>query len=487
MRFSRREILSTLFASVALPVFGQTAPKPRPNRVVAPPPSLARILAAYAPSGVQGVAVIDVASGRVLETHRSDALMPPASVAKAATALYAMRTLGAEYRFQTRVIGSGKIVNGVLQGDLTLVGGGDPALDTDGLASLVKQVKAHGIERVSGKFRVYHSALPYQKFTDKSQLAHVGYNPTLSGMNLNFNRVFFQWKRAANGYDLSLTAKTKSFAPEVKGIQIARSARELPVYQYRSVGGQDQWTVATKALGKGGSRWLPVRAPANYAAEVFRGLAADQGLRLPAFSTAKSVPNGVVLAQEKSAELWRSVRSMLKFSTNITAEIVGMRASQKRGGVKSVADSGKKMSAWLRKNYGMKRSKFIDHSGLSVKSSVSAEEMAGLFRRDASKGILRPLLKDIGLRNAEWKKAPLPGVRVVAKTGTLNFASCLGGYVELDNGRLLAFAILTDNKRARDAVPEAKRERADGASGWARQSRILQHQLLRRWALTYGG
>jgi D-alanyl-D-alanine carboxypeptidase/D-alanyl-D-alanine-endopeptidase (penicillin-binding protein 4) len=51
--------------------------------------------------------------------------LPPASVAKALTSLYALDTLGADHRFQTRVMATGSVIGGVLKGDLILVGGGD--------------------------------------------------------------------------------------------------------------------------------------------------------------------------------------------------------------------------------------------------------------------------------------------------------------------------------------------------------------------------
>lgn len=479
---SRRRFLATLFSTAALPSAAQTTAK----TVQAPIPSLGQILAGFGVSGTHSIVVMDVDTGRVLEGSDQQRAMIPASVTKAVTTLYALRTLGSAHRFQTRLVGSGKVVGGVLRGDLTLVGGGDPALDTDGLAALVAGLRGHGIKSVAGKFQIYSGALPYQRVTDKEQPDYVGYNPTISGMNLNFNRVFFQWRRGNGGYDLDLIAKGKNFSPDVSGIRMRAVNRDVPVYEYKSSGGRDTWTVAARALGKGGSRWLPVRNPANYTAEVFRALAAEQGINLPAARSAKSIPKGLVLAQQTGAELSRLTRAMLKYSTNITAEVVGLRTSVKRGKVKTLAQSGAMMSTWARKNYGVKSAKFVDHSGLGASSRITAEDMATILRREGFNGPLRPLLKEVGLRNAAWKSAPIAGLDIVAKTGTLNFASALAGYMDCPNGRKLAFAVFTADERARGSIPAHKRERADGAKGWARKSRILQHQLIARWARVYG-
>lgn len=486
--WTRRTLLSLLSVTATSAAFGQTIrPKPAPNRNIAPPPSLASILATFAPKGTHAIVVVDVKTGRILEGSNADRPMMPASVNKALTSLYALRNLGSGFRFQTRLIGSGKISGGVLQGDLTLVGGGDPLLDTDGLGAMAEALRAKGVTRVAGKFRIYSSALPYQRVVDKEQPDHVGYNPSISGMNLNFNRVFFQWRRATNGYDLSMIAKGKKYAPVIRGIRSFVTNRDTPIYEYALAGGRDTWSVASDALGKGGSRWLPTRNPADYTGEVFRAVAAANGISMPAATDAKSIPKGVVLASQTGAELAPLLRGMLRFSTNITAEVIGLHTSTRKGRVKTLNQSGAAMSTWLKQTYRVRTAKLVDHSGLGAASRISASDMASILHREGWNGPLRVLMKVIDLRNADWKKAPIPGVKITAKTGTLNFVSALSGYVECPNGRQLAFAIFSANEGARARITPDKRERPTGAKTWARQSRILQHQLLRRWALTYGG
>ena len=56
--------------------------------------------------------------------------------------------------------------------------------------------------------------------------------------------------------------------------------RAGPVYTYRRGDGVDEWTVARGALGNGGARWLPVRRPDLYAAEVFQTLVRSHGIVL---------------------------------------------------------------------------------------------------------------------------------------------------------------------------------------------------------------
>ena len=64
--------------------------------------------------------------GDTLAAYNADKRLVPASNVKVITAGTALHLLGADYRFQTDLAYSGRIVDGVLQGNLYILGGGDP-------------------------------------------------------------------------------------------------------------------------------------------------------------------------------------------------------------------------------------------------------------------------------------------------------------------------------------------------------------------------
>ncbi len=105
--------------------------------------------------GRVGFAVADVATGKRLEQGDPELGQPPASVAKALTAAYGLDILGPEFRFETQVVATGSVKDGVVQGDLILVGGGDPTLNTDDLAGLATKLKQAGITAITGDFKVW--------------------------------------------------------------------------------------------------------------------------------------------------------------------------------------------------------------------------------------------------------------------------------------------------------------------------------------------
>ncbi|SFQ55852.1 D-alanyl-D-alanine carboxypeptidase / D-alanyl-D-alanine-endopeptidase (penicillin-binding protein 4) [Donghicola eburneus] len=440
-------------------------------------------------SGVSGqviYAVADAKTGQILEARDVAGGLPPASVAKSVTAIYALETLGAGYRFHTRVIAVGAVSGGVVQGDLVLAGGGDPTLDTDGLADLAQQLKAAGIREVTGRFLVYGGALPFELQIDDDQPDHAGYNPTVSGLNLNYNRVHFEWRRGKSGYALTMDARSNAYRPDVSMAKISVVQRDLPVFGYTDLGGADAWTVASGALGNGGARWLPVRKPELYAGEVFQTFARSQGIKLPAPKIARSAPSGSVLAQLSSAPLRDVVKDCLKYSTNITAEVVGLTASLKRNGqVRSLRASARLMSAWAEARLGMKGCKFVDHSGLGDASRVTASSLAQAYAGPVQQGLLPDLMKPVAIPDKNGKPIPTHLLKVHAKTGTLNFASGLGGYITTASGRDLTFAIFAADLPRRNSLAEYQKENPPGGRAWNRRARALQKSLIRRWGVVY--
>lgn len=489
---SRRVLLGGLLAGVAVPGWAEapaTSPLPRrrgdggASRTAIKDAS--GLIEAAKLGGAVGFVVADAATGAVLEAVNADLAQPPASVAKAITALYALEHLGIGYRFPTRLLATGPVVGGRIEGDLVLAGSGDPTLDTDRLGDMVAALAAAGVRGVTGRFLVYAGALPQIGLIDPEQPEFVGYNPALSGMNLNFNRVHFEWKRGGDGYAVTMDARAERFVPQVRMARMQVVDRSAPLFTYAAGEAAEDWTVARGALGKGGSRWMPVRRPAVYAAEVFQTLAAAQGIGLPQAGFAERVPDfaataGRVLVEHRSEDLGVVLRGMLKHSTNLTAEVLGLSASRAAG----LALSGRQMAQWAAARYGL-AARFVDHSGLGAGSRISAGDMVRALVA-ARGGALPGLLKDVGMRDGKGQVIKGHPVRVLAKTGTLNFASGLAGYVVPPGGRELAFAIFCADVARRERLTPAERETPPGGAEWTRRARLLQGRLVERWVAAHG-
>ncbi len=491
--YTRRSFLTLSAAGLATPVWANAPSqslrpvlRPSAKSLIGSAPSAESLIRDSGLSGKVSYAVARAGDGGILEGHNAASGLPPASVTKVLTALYALHYLGPRHRFVTSLVAVGEVQNGVLKGDLVLRGGGDPTLDTNGLADLARTLKAAGIREVSGRFLVWGGVLPSAKRIDTKQPDHAGYNPAVSGIALNYNRVHFEWKRGAQGYGVTMDARSDKYRPEVSVAQMKIVNRSVPVYTYKSVGQTDHWTVAKGALGKGGARWLPLRQPELYAGEVFRTLARAHGVVMKAPKVSQSAPRGTVLARHQSSDLRAILKGMLKYSTNLTAEMVGMAATQARGAqARTLKDSAATMNAWAEEQLGMRAAALVDHSGLGEASRLRADEMALMLAQAGQHEVLQPILKDIPLKDTKGRPIKSHPVKVKAKTGTLHFVSALAGYLNAPDGQVLAFAIFEADVNARERLIGPDRERPKGARTWNGRAKRLQQALIERWGAVY--
>ena len=105
-----------------------------------------------------GICVMD-GNGKVLARVNADKMLVPASNMKLITTGAALHMLGPSHTFETSLAYDGNIENGILRGNLHIVGGGDPTLGSkDSIATPVertfavweKMLRDAGIRRIEG-------------------------------------------------------------------------------------------------------------------------------------------------------------------------------------------------------------------------------------------------------------------------------------------------------------------------------------------------
>ena len=463
-------------------------PKPRPIAEAALTSSdhLARLIARAPLGGTSSAVLIDIRTGQVLSTFNAAQPMPPASVTKVLTTLYGIDLLGENHAFSTEVLTTGSISAGRLDGDLVLLGGGDPELDTDELAQLVSALTDVGITSVSGRFLYDDNSLPHIPAIGSGQPANAAYNPGLSGLNLNFNRVFFEWEGSGDALDLRLEARDQGHSPPISSSRIVAEDRPGPVYLYSSQGGADHWSIARGALRKPGGVWLPVRDPGRYAADAFAQIARSNGISMPLAEPAgpqdAETRTANPLATIRRRPLFEVCRGMLHFSTNVTAELVGLAASQRAANspMPDLVSSARRMSGWLAGRYGVTSQKFEDHSGLSSENRISAADMAAVILQADRAGRLEGLLRRHFVARPGSNKPAVKEAEVRAKTGTLNFVRGLAGTIEGARGQRLAFAIFSADLAAR-AAADHTRTNPPGARRFSNRAVSLEQAILASW------
>ena len=103
------------------------------------------------PSRETAAIAIDLRSGDTLYSLNSRRGLLPASAEKLSVSFAALRVLGPQYRFRTELVGKGRRSGRTWQGDLFLVGYGDPTLDTRDLDRLARRFVDTGMKRIAGR------------------------------------------------------------------------------------------------------------------------------------------------------------------------------------------------------------------------------------------------------------------------------------------------------------------------------------------------
>lgn len=348
--------------------------------------------------GSVGAIVMDVATGAVLYQREAAMARSVASNQKVFTALAILDALGAETRIETTVAWD------PTTSTLTLVGAGDPTLATvaasgSSLADLADQVAG----QVTGE------------------------------VSLRYDTSLFDGPTLADGW-----------SPDYPALGVAAPVSPLVVDRSRVDGGDQRQT-----------------DPARTAAEAFAALLADRGISVGGIADGPSA--GSVIATTTSEPLATMVETMLTESDNDMSEILAHLAGALRSGAGSFATGAEATLATLQSlGIPVSGAEFVDGSGLSyedVASPLTLASAISLASGPTAPAWTWPVILGLpvaGLTGTLDDRYDGPDTRgaagfVRAKTGTLISVSTLAGTVIDADGRLLAFAFLSNETTDVDA------------------------------------
>ena len=448
-----------------------------------------------------GYVLFGVSDGEVIESHNADRAFIPASVAKIPTTVAALGILGADYRFETTLWAAGAVNDGRLDGPLVLSGGGDPILTSDQLLVFVNALAAHGITEVAGSFLYDDSRLATADAIDPTQPESASYNTGVGALSLNFNTVLVSWQhRDGRLIRASATSTADQLHLPAASISVGspRGGTDPDIwYDHSFRGDAEHWTLSLRLPPEGQDR-LPVRAPGLNAASVFQALGAEHGITLDDPQPGVMPEDAWPVGRVHSRPLSSIVRGMLRYSNNLSAELVGMTAS--RALTDTALDmpaSGAALTGWLADRTSATDwdgARLVNHSGLSSASRLTPLQTAGVLRWAALHSPGGADYFDL-LRTVPWedavnqeRSASRPPVRIRAKSGTMYYARGLAGYIDPETGPRLGFVVFITDFEARAALdastdPQA-RQPSNRSRHWLNRARNLERALISHWALT---
>jgi D-alanyl-D-alanine carboxypeptidase/D-alanyl-D-alanine-endopeptidase (penicillin-binding protein 4) len=413
-------------------------------------------------AGQIGVVAVDLESGKTLYRRGADVPLNPASNVKLVTTAAALGLLGPAHRYATRLYhGKDALQGAVIEGDLWLRGGGDPALVTEDLDRLAADLRARGIRRIGGGIVVDASHFDRDElppgFDQKDELA--AYRAPSGAASVNFN-TFELRVRPGDTPDAPPFAAIEPPVPEVVlEIEAKTAAGHL---DRLAVGVEyDAKAKKTKVLLRGSigvdagsqSYRYPIAEPSRYAGEVLALALKHAGIKLgrSRVKLGKVPDDGVLTGVHHSEPLSVLIRAVNKHSNNF----MGLSAP---GAPASFAGALVREREFLDElGVGHDGLRLTNGSGLYDTNRVSAAQLVGMLGavhhdfRVASDFLASLAIMGVdGTTRSRLEQSDRRGF-IRAKTGTLDGVYCLSGYAGAPGRAPIAFAILFNGLRKADA------------------------------------
>ncbi len=439
-----------------------------------------------------GFMLFDLDAKEVIAAHNSSSAFIPASTTKIPVTVAALNVLGPDFRFKTYLGYKGSIKDGVLEGALYLKGSGDPLLTMSDLMAMADCMKEKGISSVSGRFLYDESALVSSGSIDRSMEPDMSYNSGLSALSLDYNSVISDWKQDRNTNAMrfwltpSLSVNSAALSREKLGDNIT--------FAYRNSGGVESWLLSPDEKKSGTDR-LPVKNPALYTASTFAAMCAMRGIRLPR-PEAGTMPDGAsTIIEHKGLPLTSITDITLTYSINLMAELMSLSTAKKLSGhALPVDESSRTVFAYLAGRLDRVRwegLRAVNGSGLTVRNRITPEQMMAILvyadAQDYNGKQYRYLLPASGWEGslANRLDEPETALRVLAKTGSINYVLSMAGYLYTSSMRNMAFVIFINDIAAReqyDADP-GRRSKSSmaGVYAWTNKARVVMDGIVKSW------
>lgn len=399
--------------------------------------------------------VYDLTNDTTLYAYREKIMCRPASVQKVITSVTALTSLGADYKFKTTLKAHGTIgSDSVLNGNLYLVGGLDPALNEHELRSMVSDLKQAGVNRINGTIYADVSIMDTMYWATGWcwDDAPASFQPYISPLMVHQGFVGIEVKPTSKG-----KAPEVNIYPANTHIRVVNKSLTLcdtlgPLTITRDWMHNDNTIIVEGNCKRRQSTDLSVVGSADFTFALFRQYLDEAGISYGKYDWGRCP----VIGREVSTvshDLPQIVKEALKESNNLFAEAMFLQTGRLQYPREiKFKDAAKYLQEFVNRKFGMFSSSYniVDGSGLSMYDMCSPQFIVDM---------LSLIYKDQDLYKIMYKSLPISGVdgtlktrlsgkttlnKVHAKTGSVTGSCTLAGYIHTADGRDLAFCIMNE-------------------------------------------
>ncbi|HEY8175799.1 MAG TPA: D-alanyl-D-alanine carboxypeptidase/D-alanyl-D-alanine-endopeptidase [Gemmatimonadaceae bacterium] len=412
-----------------------------------------------------GVLIVDPERGDTLYSRDAGKLLVPASNMKIVTSAVALDALGPDFRFATPVVARGDVRAGALDGDLLVIGRGDPTVSDHVAGDAMLPLRAvadslwdRGIRRVRGRLLPFGDAFPDAnvgyawEYDDLTSSSGAPVDELL--FNEGVSDIHVRGGDRAGDPPQPRTSPARTFPRlRIEATTITRGTGRDSVSQLDAVKDTLRGDVVVKGtIPVGDTTTLTVthRDPSEAYVAALREALADRGISVgdSVLPVATRMDTLTVL---RSPPLAQILAFFLKPSQNQIGEMLFKSVALQR------TDTGtgriaRRLVAERLRSWGAQSDGFLvwDGSGLSRQDLVSPETIVHVLdamRRGPQFQLYYDALPVAGVDGTlrGRMRSTTGEANVRGKTGTLSNVRSLSGYVTTAGGRLLIFSVLCNN------------------------------------------
>ena len=391
----------------------------------------------------------------------ADVSMNPASTMKLVTTYAALEMLGPTHQWKTEFYTDGTLNNGILQGNLYLKGGGDPKLNMEKLWLLMRDLRANGVQQVTGDLvldRNFFNQPQLPVFNDDGNDKNKPFLVKPDSLLVNLKALRFVARNDGGKVLISVEPPIASIKidNQVKAVNAKQCTGDVRYNPVPQADGSVLVTVSGQlADGCNSPTYLSLLDHATYTAGAVRAIWKELGGSIQGQDRQASVPkNSKLLARAFSPDLAEIIRDINKYSNNTMAQqlFLSLGAQFRNDADGDDAKAAQRVvRQWLAKK-GITAPHLVmeNGSGLSRAERVSAREMAQMLQAAwqspyAAEFISSmPIAGKDGTMRKRLKTTAMNGQAHI-KTGTLNTVRAISGFSRDSNGNTWAVvAILND-------------------------------------------
>lgn len=392
----------------------------------------------------------------------ADVSVNPASTMKLVTTFAALELLGPTFQWKTEFYTDGTLSNGVLRGNLYVKGGGDPKLNMEKLWLLMRDLRANGVQQITGDLvldRSFFKQPVLPAFNDDGNDENAPFLVRPDALMINLKAMRFVARNDGGKVSVAVEPPigTIHLDNQVKAIAGSKCTGEVRYNPVPQADGINVVVSGQLADGCSSQTYLSLLDHFAYSAGAIRAIWSELGGSISGADRDGVVPkNARLLARAFSPDLAEVIRDINKYSNNTMAQqlFLTIGAQFRTDADLDDAKAAQRMiRQWLAKKGIMSPHLVMENgSGLSRAERVSAREMASLLQAAwrspyaAEFMSSMPLVGMDGTMRKRLKRTTMAGEGHI-KTGTLNTVRAIAGFSRDVNGNTWAVvAILNDPK-----------------------------------------